>query len=336
MSSGEQPLVSIGMPLYNAEQYLRLALNSLLAQDYPHFELILSDNGSTDGTADICQEYAARDGRIRFYGAGENRGAAWNFKRVFELATGPYFMWAAHDDQWDSNYVSACLAGLNAHPDAVLCCSAIDFVDEHGGPVDRRHPNLDTRGMDLLTRIRSLMRQEGWFAIYGLIRSSALERVKLGKAIWGSDVVILLELLLMGETMRTDSTRFQYRIVYKSVSDSLLSVDPDRVDEACDSPYWDMVNNLVRTVLQSEQSVFHKASITATIFNEALRPETHLGSIIKDELFRQYFVPRHSSTRLRTIITFWATLFSHPQLVSNWGVWTLLCRRLALGGRAGT
>src|SRR6266508_180906 len=97
----EAPLVSIGMPVFNGQRFIRQALDSLLSMDYPNFELIISDNASTDGTAEICQDYAARDRRIRFYRNAKNEGAFGNFARVLALARGNYFMWAAHDDIWE-------------------------------------------------------------------------------------------------------------------------------------------------------------------------------------------------------------------------------------------
>lgn len=108
-----KPLVSIGMPVYNGEKYIRQALDSLLAQDYGHFELIISDNASTDGTPEICREYAARDSRIAYYRNQENMGAAWNFKRVLDLAAGEYFMWLPHDYRLlDANYLSTLINGI--------------------------------------------------------------------------------------------------------------------------------------------------------------------------------------------------------------------------------
>src|SRR3989442_1198286 len=95
-----KPLVSIGLPIYNGERYLRQALDSLLSQAYENFELIVSDNASDDATPEICAAYAARDARIKYFRAPTNMGAVWNFNRVFELAGGEFFMWAAHDDLW--------------------------------------------------------------------------------------------------------------------------------------------------------------------------------------------------------------------------------------------
>src|SRR5437660_4871394 len=123
-------LVSVGLPVYNAERHLTKALDSLLRQDYPNLELIVSDNASEDGTEAICRSYAERDARVHYHRADHNMGAIWNFNRVFELATGEYFMWAAHDDLRDPSYLTACVAAMQAHPDAVLCCTGILFLDE--------------------------------------------------------------------------------------------------------------------------------------------------------------------------------------------------------------
>lgn len=87
----KQPQVSIGMPVYNGEQFLKDALDSILAQTFDNFELIISDNTSTDNTQEICKAYSAKDQRICYYRNEKNLGAAWNFNRVFELARGEYF-----------------------------------------------------------------------------------------------------------------------------------------------------------------------------------------------------------------------------------------------------
>jgi len=99
------PRVSIGMPVYNGEKYIREALDSLLAQTFTDYELIISDNASTDGTEAICREYVARDSRIRYVRQNQNRGALANYQFVLDEAVGEYFMWAAADDVWDVNFI---------------------------------------------------------------------------------------------------------------------------------------------------------------------------------------------------------------------------------------
>ena len=92
------PRVSIGLPVYNGDNYLAETLDSILAQTFTDFELIISDNGSTDRTEAICRRYAAQDHRVRYVRNPSNLGAARNYKRAFELARGEYFKWNGHDD----------------------------------------------------------------------------------------------------------------------------------------------------------------------------------------------------------------------------------------------
>lgn len=114
------PQVSIGMPIYNGEKYIRDALNSLLEQTFYNFELIISDNCSTDGTAKICQEYSLRDNRIIYYRQETNIGAAANFEFVLNLASAPIFMWAAHDDKWTKGFLQKAME--------ILKDESIEFV----------------------------------------------------------------------------------------------------------------------------------------------------------------------------------------------------------------
>ena len=113
--------ISIGMPVYNGGETLRRALESLLAQTHSHFELIISDNASTDSlTQTITEEYARRDSRIRLTRQPVNQGAVENFLWVLGQARGDYFQWAAHDDNWSSNYLEVLANRLDAVPEAVL------------------------------------------------------------------------------------------------------------------------------------------------------------------------------------------------------------------------
>jgi glycosyltransferase involved in cell wall biosynthesis len=106
------PRVSIGMPVYNGELFIREALDSLLAQTFTDFELIISDNASTDDTEAICREHATKDSRIRYVRQSENRGPMFNFKFVLDQAQAEYFMWAAADDLWDRDFINKCLSAL--------------------------------------------------------------------------------------------------------------------------------------------------------------------------------------------------------------------------------
>jgi glycosyltransferase involved in cell wall biosynthesis len=208
------PLVSIGIPVYNAQRYLREALDSLVAQDYANIELLISDNASSDDTGAICREYAARDPRIRYERSAQNQGAVWNFNRVFSLAHGPYFMWAAFDDLRDASYLSRGVEALEARPNAVLCCTGVRLIDEAGRVTqpDPRMRIVHPVGETGAARLRGLAQANFWVDIYGLIRSSALSRTRLAQPVWGFDVLLLLELCLRGEVILVPEPLFAYRL----------------------------------------------------------------------------------------------------------------------------
>jgi hypothetical protein len=207
------PLVSIGLPVYNAARYLREALDSLLGQDYPNLELIVSDNASDDATAEICTEYIKRDDRVRYYRNEQNMGSVWNFSRVFELARGEYFMWAAHDDLRDPKCVSACVAALQSRSDAVLCCTGIRFIDEDGRAIQEPPSVVGIRpvGNTARERLRQVVRATHWTDIYGLARTVALRKTRGAVPEWGFDLIVLLELCLCGPVVLVPEPLFAYR-----------------------------------------------------------------------------------------------------------------------------
>ena len=125
------PRVSIGLPVYNGEKFLAATLNSILAQDFEDFELIISDNASNDRTQEICEAYARRDARISYSRLPENLGAARNYNRVFALSAGEFFKWAPHDDLMGARFISACLAAFETK-------SSGNRAGLSEGPGDRR------------------------------------------------------------------------------------------------------------------------------------------------------------------------------------------------------
>jgi glycosyltransferase involved in cell wall biosynthesis len=218
-----RPLVSIGMPLYNSERYLAEALDSLLAQDYGDFELIISDNGSTDATESICRDYAARDARISYHRTETNLGAVWNFNRVFELAKGDYFMWAAHDDTRAPSCVSRSLAALEARPEAVLCCTGVGFIDENGRETEPWFDVIPAVGRTYRARVGAIARARYWLDFYGLIRANALKQTRLALPVWGFDVILGIELCLGGEVLFIPERLFFYRIFPRKTIDYVAS-----------------------------------------------------------------------------------------------------------------
>lgn len=208
-----KPLVSIGMPVYNGENYIRQALDSLLTQAFENFELVISDNASTDATQRICLEYAAKDPRIQYHRNAVNTGLDNNFNRVFELSSGKFFMWAAHDDIWEPNFVSRCLKVLRHYPSVVLCYPQSDFIGPDGEQLWAPLSSFDTRGMNLIARFHVVFWGINYnFPIHGLIRSEALKRTRLLKNILGSDIILLTELSLLGHFAHVPAPLFHNRL----------------------------------------------------------------------------------------------------------------------------
>lgn len=206
------PRVSIGLPVYNGGALLRDAIESVLSQTYKDFELVISDNRSTDGTEQICRRYAGNDDRVRYHRSDVNRGLAWNYNRVFELARGEYFKWAAHDDVCEPRFVERCVDVLERMPAVVLCYPRAVLIDEHGDYVkDCRDPgSLDSPKPN--ERFRDLLRNLGLSnPLFGVIRSNVLGTTPLIGGYLASDIPLLAELALLGKFHELPEPLFRRR-----------------------------------------------------------------------------------------------------------------------------
>ncbi len=209
--SEDRPRVSIGMPLYNAEQYLAQTLESLLAQTVKDFELIISDNGSTDRTEDICRSYAARDTRVRYYREETNRGAAWNHNRVFELSSGEYFKWACYDDLCAPQFLEKCVAILDREPAVVLCCTKFMDIDDDGKFM-RFKDSKASKLSESHARFSALAAKgHTCEEIYGLVRASILRTTSLIGPYTYSDAALLAELAFRGSFYEISEVLFYHR-----------------------------------------------------------------------------------------------------------------------------
>jgi glycosyltransferase involved in cell wall biosynthesis len=213
--------VSIGLPVYNGERYLAEALDSILAQDFGDFELIISDNASTDGTGDICETYARRDQRITYSRLPENLGAAANYNRVFRMATSDLFKWAAHDDLMHPAFLTRCVDAFQEFdtPPAVIYPKG-EFIDENGlrlGP--------DVSGMHATSNhsfIRAFQALQGMGAVasaaFGVFRTSTLGKTRLIGNFFPSDCVLLLETALLGKVIQLQGEPMFQRRIHPEIS----------------------------------------------------------------------------------------------------------------------
>ncbi len=212
------PLVSIGVPVYNDSAWLRNSLEHLLNQDYPRLEIILADDGSTDDSREICREYAGRDSRIRLFKNKHNLKALGNCKFVFDASSGDYFAWGSGHDYFHKSFVSKTLERLKANPSTVMCCTKSAFVDEEGHVLRTTKAGLDTRGLPPVKRFRKLMEHvtTGGTAntFYGLYRRDVLGQKDFFRKVSGWDIIMLAELSLLGEMTQVDEILY-YRLIHK-------------------------------------------------------------------------------------------------------------------------
>ena len=212
------PLITIGVPVYNGSRTLRHALDSVLAQTLPDIEIVISDNASTDGTADIIAEYADRDHRIRPYRFEENVGARANYNRVLQLARGDFFKWAAHDDWIAPDYLERCVGVLKHDPSVVLCYSAMCRVDAQKDTRRIVVPALPlARSSSAAKRVHDVMWSVPFHPIFGVFRTSALSSAEGIPNCPEPDRMTLLRAALQGPFAQVPDVLFFQRSPEKNI-----------------------------------------------------------------------------------------------------------------------
>jgi hypothetical protein len=240
-------------------------MDSLLAQDYPDLEIIVSDNGSTDETSAICQAYASKDARIQYHRAPENRGAVWNFSRVLQLARGDYFAWHGDDDLRSPQFVSACVRRME-ETRAVLCTTVTHGIDKDGHSVPMKFgPPLQGEGPAQV--IPRLFQQGYWPDIYGLIRRDALAGLQL-RGGWGADVVMTLELALRGPVVHDPSAQTWLRLDYSKTAQKVATRAGSKVS-------WNgMTGDLLEAVSRAPLPPLQRAQAKLLTLRSILRNPT--------------------------------------------------------------
>lgn len=193
--------VTIGLPVYNGENFVAEAIESILAQTYRDFELLISDNASEDRTGEICREYAARDPRISYARMERNLGAAPNYNHLVAIAKGEYFKWAAHDDRCEPTFLERCVQVLDERPDVVLVHSKVRIIDDRSQPVrSYENPLTLCEAEEPHVRFAELMRGvHACFEVFGLMRIEPLRRTARIGSFISSDRTLLAELGLIGK-----------------------------------------------------------------------------------------------------------------------------------------
>jgi len=235
MNDTSNPSLSIGLPVYNGSEFLEETMDSILAQTFINYELVISDNASTDQTEEICCRYAAMDDRVRYIRQEENIGACANFNFVFTESKGRYFKWAAADDVLEPEYLARCVEVLNASPEYVLCHTKTatigaagdelpnDIIRSSGAAED---PDNQVQNFDRpWRRFRGVLLGNGnpvydtaVLDFYGVIRSDELANTGLLRPYVGYEKILMAALALQGRIAELPMSLFAYRLHPHSVS----------------------------------------------------------------------------------------------------------------------
>jgi glycosyltransferase involved in cell wall biosynthesis len=291
-------LVSIGVPVYNGEKYLAETLDSLLAQTIEDFEIVISDNASTDRTSEICRLYQEKDPRVRYFRNDQNIGLALNFNRVLELSCGPFFHGGSCDDLYEPPFLERCVDALRGDSGVVLSHTRTRMIGDGGEPLlfdQQRDCYIDSYGDvqgtcgDVMRpqpfhiaeadrpemRFRDVLWTMGWaLPLSGVIRREALLRTALYGNYYGADKVLLAELALHGRFHQIGEELYAKRI-HRGCTN--YKTTRERAEYQCKEPSGipqvKMLQDYARMTLAGDMSVRQRLHCMVTILGMAQRRE---------------------------------------------------------------
>lgn len=277
-----RPRVTVAMPVYNGEEFLAPAVESILGQTMGDFELIVTDNASTDATEEMVRGWMRQDARIRYDRSPVNRGLAWNWNRAVPMARGHYFKWAAADDVHLPRYLERTVERLEDDPTAVLAHSRTAWIDEHGQVQGARPTGLAMDAPTPHERFHALTHR-GWgcFPLFGVIRREALQRTGLHGAYPRSDRALLAELGLHGRLVEVDEVLFHHRDFSGRVTRATdlrtrYPIFSGGAVPAVPTPYWDLLGGFVGGVRRAPLPAVEKAHCLLALHDYAWRDRRHL------------------------------------------------------------
>jgi glycosyltransferase involved in cell wall biosynthesis len=219
--ANQTPLLSVGMPAYNSEKDIRSSLDAILSQTFSDFELIISDNASTDSTQSICEEYAAKDKRIRYVRNETNIGASGNYNAVFNCSHGKYFKWASSNDYCAPTFLEKCVEALEKNKDAVLAyprtrlfSSNIENYFDYPESLNATQKSPEERMLYVMDNLRLNNIMNGVFV------SDVLRKTPLIIPFLASDSCLMIEVALYGKILEVPGYLF-YRQMDEESSTSM-------------------------------------------------------------------------------------------------------------------
>ena len=266
--------ISVGMPVYNGEPFLEKAIESILSQTFSDFELIISDNASTDRTEEICRKFESVDSRITYIRNDINIGAARNYQQVFQKSTAKYFRWFNADDLCEKTLHERCFSTMEENPDASMVYGKTILIDDEGEIIEHYDDNLHLTQESAADRFLTYLSGPGLTnAIYGLIRRSALENSELmGRGTFpAADIVLVAELALRGKIIEIPSPLFFRRMHDQASSwdkghDAQQQFWSGAAAQKFVMPTLKFEFALLRAILRSQITFYNKLQLIKAIF----------------------------------------------------------------------
>jgi glycosyltransferase involved in cell wall biosynthesis len=260
--SADPPLVGLGVTLRNRAEYLTEAIDSLLAQSYTHFELVLVDDGSTDGTEVLARRYADRDPRVRYIKFPERRGMVAAWRAAFEQASAggaTYFAWGSDHDRWHPRWLETLVATLEGYPEVVAAYPLTQRIGPDGAALSKPARQFETFGVtDLRARWSLFNRSDSVAAgdmVYGLMRVPAVRDAGVFRGVLCPDRLLLAELTLRGQIRQVPDVLW-YRRQFAAGSierqRSTLFAPGSQPPSAWTPPWYMHARSLWRTYVAAE------------------------------------------------------------------------------------
>jgi glycosyltransferase involved in cell wall biosynthesis len=285
------PILTIGLPVFNGARYVAASVDAILSQSLTDFELIISDNASTDGTEAICRSVARRDPRVTYLRNDTNVGIAANFNLLVPLARGRLFKWATADDLLRPGYLERCVSLLESEPTVVLAYTRTDFVDENGAPLDLMDPGWHLVSDDPSARLSDAIRAVHFVnAALGVIRTDALRRTHLVPRYAGGDYRMMAELSLLGKFFEIPEALYVRRIHQGSTKGNTGNANWLRgyyggARPGSRAPYWRLCGDRAKVVVRAEIPSSRKLALLAQLAGTMVTSRSRLFGEL-GELFR--------------------------------------------------
>jgi len=213
-------LITIGIPVFNGENFIEKCINSVLNQTFKDFELLISDNASTDKTFEICKKFEASDKRIKYFRQSNNIGALNNFHYLLKESRGDYFAFLAVDNYYQNNYLKKCISILEISKNIVGVMGKVKIDEGYQDSFSKEKKMLKKLGLsyrplqeifiegDYDTRIKICLRKIPWQLFYSLFRTEELRKSFSDEFFVGSDATLLLNIVKFGEIKTINDTTF--------------------------------------------------------------------------------------------------------------------------------